>query len=336
MSEQEHPLYKKESWIFNQPDVGVRAHYLAIEHEVDKPRKTVLTVESASTCREGVIQNLRQVFQKRLTNLDAVNESQVGGWDSSRKKTDWVMTRTCDLESLTAKKEPTELKIHWHKNWLKEMGPDFPIEKFLQVCDRVLGPIAVLLGPYRPEGDKWWRTDPEKAVRMAGENKYVYWQGSDNWFLFHPATLGIALGLYRQCFHLCGAGVADEIIKSVSEDEISEVMSANSQKQALLLLKKMRMWVEVPLGTNGFVQNYAFPFGFWRRLIRLQRAIRRHGYEEALGQTFEEGWALTGGISFHGTYSFWGEEENTNHHEHLMEMGAPRRKASVKSAKKAT
>jgi len=303
---------------------------------VDKPKKTVLTVDSASTCREGVISNLRQVFQKRLTNIDAVNESQEGGWDSGRKRSDWVMTRQCDLESLTAKKEPTELKLHWHENWLKEMGPDFPIEKFLQVCDRVLGPIAVLLGPHRPEGDTWWRTDPEKAVRMTGENKYVYWQGSDNWFLSHPATVGIATGLYRQCFHLCGAGVADEIIKSVSEDEISEVMSTNSQKQALLLLKKMRVWVEVPLGTNGYVQNYAFPFGFWRRLIRLQRAIRRHGYEGALGQTFQEGWALTGGSAYYGAYHFWGEDENTNHHEHLMEMGAPRRKTRVESAKKAT
>ena len=113
-------------------------------------------------------------------------------------------------------------------------------------------------------------------------------------------------------------------------------MSANSQKQALLLLKKMRMWVEVPTGTNGYVQNYAFPFGFWRRLIRLQRAIRRHGYEGALGQTFEAGWALTGGSAYYGAYHFWGEDENTEHHEHLMEMGAPRRKTRVKSAKKAT
>ena len=200
MSEQEHPLYKKEGWVFNQPDVGVRAHYLAVEHEVDKPKKTVLTVDSASTCREGVISNLRQVFQKRLTNIDAVNEAQAhnGGWDPGKTKTDWVMTRNCDLESLAGKKEPTELKLHWHENWLKEMGPDFPIEKFLQVCDRVIGPIAVLLGPHRPEGDTWWRTDPEKAVRMTGENKYVYWQGSDNWFLSHPATVGIATGLYRQ------------------------------------------------------------------------------------------------------------------------------------------
>ena len=217
------------------------------------------------------------------------------------------------------------------------MASDFLIEEFLQVCDRVLGPIAVLLGPWRPEGDKWWRTNPKTALRAKGDRKFVYWQGSDNWFLAHPATVGIATGLYRQCFHLCGAGVADRIIKDVSEEEISEVMSTNSQKQALLLLKKTRTWVEVPVAEKGYTINYAFPFGFWRRLIRLQRAIRRHGYEESLGEDFHEGWGTTGEHAYHGAYHFWGEaNELTDHDHHLMKMGAPRRKERVKPVKKAT
>jgi len=99
---------------------------------------------------------------------------------------------------------------------------------------------------------------------------------------------------------------------------------------ALLLIKKTRNWIEVPVGENGYRVNYSFPLGFWRRLIRLQRAIRKVGYEETIGQTFHEGWATTGGTEFRGAYSFWGDEgELTNHHKHLMKIGAPRRQTRV-------
>lgn len=324
MEQAKHPLMGNPKWVFTQPEVGFRAPYVAVG---DDGKRQDLVLEVGSTCREGVISDARETFQSRLTNVREVNASS-SGWKSERP--DWISTREVDL---TASK-PSMLKIQWHENWMK--GDKFGVEEFIDVCDRVIGPVAVLLGPWRQEGD-WWQTDPGTAMQEKNEQQYVYWEGTDNWFLAHPATAAIATGLYRQCFHLCGAGVWEEIINSVSEEEISEVMSTNSQKLALLLIKKTRPWIEVPVGANGGKINYPFPFGFWRRLVRLQRAIRRHGYAESLGQSFHEGWATTQGNNYSGLFQFWGTEgELTDHHRHLMKMGAPRRKKSVKSAKSAT
>jgi len=321
-----HPLMDNPKWLFNQPDVGFRAHYVVIDEE---GKNQNLVMEAGSTCREGVISDARETFQSRLTNAREVNAAANKGWESERPE--WVHKRQVDLTQSKA----SQLRLQWHDAFFK--GEKFGVEEFIDVCDRVIGPVAVLLGPWRETGD-WWQTDPGLAMQEKNEQNYVYWNGTDNWFLAHPATVGIATGLYRQCFHLCGAGLADEIIKSISEDEISEVMTNHSQKEALLLIKKTRPWIEVPVGENGGRINYAFPLGFWRRLIRLQRAIRRHGgYEASLGQSFHEGWATTDGNNYSGLFAFWGDEgELTDHHKHLMKMGAPRRKISGKSAKTTT
>ncbi len=331
MKRNAHLLMGNERWIFNKPSIGYKAHYVAVEREVANPKKEALTLVVNSDCRETIIYDTRSVFQTRLTNVIKVRST---GW---KNKSPWVATRDCDLIDADGKVKTTQLKIQWHPLYRKGWE-DFPVEKFLKVCDVVLGPVSVLLGPWRPKGDQWWKTDPEKALQDKGGQKYAHWNGSDNWFLAHPATVAIATGLYRQCFHLCGAGVADEVIGTLSEDELSEVMSDNSQRLAIQIIKKTRPWIEVPVGTSGNRANYAFPFGFWRRLMRLQRAIRRHGYEESLGQTFHEGWATTGGLGgWKGAYAFWGMEgQLTSYHRHLMEMGAPRRKTSGKSAQKAT
>ena len=330
MSEDKHPLMGNPKWVFNQPQVGIRARYLAVESEVDNPKKTVLTVEAGSTCREGVISSIREVFQARLTNVKEVNASEGQGWKSQRPK--WTTTKEVDLQDPASKQERSYLKIQWHSAWMQDWEPS--VEEFIKVCNVVIGPITVLLGPWRPEGEDWWKTDPKEALRKKGDHEFVYWNGTDNWFLAHPATVGIATGLYRQCFHLCIAGFAGEVIKTLSEEEVSEVMSSNSLKLAMRAIKKTRPWIEVPVGANGGKINYAFPFGLWRRLTRLQRAVRRYGYEESLGQTFHEGWATTVGMDYSGLYAFWGTEgELTDHHRHLMKMGVPRRKKSDKPAK---
>jgi hypothetical protein len=319
-----HPLIGNEKWFFNQPEVGFRAPYVA----VDKAgKKTDLVLEVGSTCREGLINDARETFQSRLTNVREVNAA-ASNWKAERPEL--VEKQRVDL----TQSKNAQLKLQWHPNWMKK--DQFTQETFLKVCDVVIGPVAVLLGPWRAEGE-WWRTDPKEAEQLRGDQKYVFWNGTDNWFLAHPATAAIATGLYRQCFHLCGAGVAEEILNTISEEEIFEVMSTNSQKQALLLIKKTRPWIEVPVGENGHQINYAFPLGLWRRLIRLQRAIRRVGYEESLGQTFHEGWGTTGKFTYNGAFGFWGTEgELTDSHRHLMKVGAPRRKTSVKSAKRST
>ncbi len=334
-----HPLLSNEKWLFSQPEVGIKAHYLAVDRETGK--KENLSLQAASTCREGVVSKIRETFRTRLTNQTLARQTDQVGWKEKRPR--WAVTKDCDFAGQTDAKKAAELSIVWYAHWMSQpaaYNPGFSIEEFIKVCDIVLGPVAVLLGPGRPTGS-WWKTDPEKAlVGDGGKLKRAYWKGSDNWFLAHPATVGIATGLYRQCFHLCAAGVAEEIIESVSDDEIEEVMSTNSQKLALLLIKKTRPWIEVPVpeGRGGYQVNFAFPIGFWRRLIRLQRAVRQVGYEESLGQNFHEGWSTTSGTStWTGIYTFWGTvDEPTSHHEHLMKAGAPRRRTRVKPSKKAT
>lgn len=328
MPENKHPLVGNPKWIFNQPNVGFRARYVAVSAEGERG---VRLMQAATTCREGVINQMRQALQSSLTNAEeyAAAKKKVG-WSDKAKGAVHKVVKRVDLEALDGKAEPTSLKIQWHECWMKDWK-EASVETFIRVCDVVMGPVMVLLGPNRPIGPDWWRTDPETALESEGkEDKYVHWYGSDNWFLAHPVTLSIVTGLYRQCFHLCLTGLADEIIATISQDEINAVMSTNDHRLALSLIKRTRPYIEVPAGVNGNRVNYPFALGFWRRLIRLQRAIRRVGYEEALGQNFATGWALISGEGeWRGVYNFWGDEgELTDNHRHLMRIGAPRRKQS--------
>lgn len=319
MAKEKHPLMNNPRWVFNQPEVGFKAHYLAID--MDTQEEKIRSMQTSCTCREGIISNARQGFQNGLLN----------------RKRDWSekhipkVIREANLQKATGKRKPTELKIQDHSNFrARYHKSDFSIEEFIKVCNIVMGPICVLLGPNRLDGDQWWKTDPKKAV--IGKD-WIHWKGSDNWFLAHPATMAIATGLYRQCYHLCGTGLGEKIIDTLNEQEVEEVMSSNSQKLALQLIKQTREYIEVPAGTNGSQYNYPFYTGYWRRLQRLQRAIRRHGYEKSLGQSFAEGWALLEGnlTTWSGLYGFWGDnmEGFTKNHNHLMEMGKPRRRQSA-------
>jgi len=319
-----HPLLDNDRWRFSQPDLGFEAEYTAIS-KADGKKKTH-KISTTNTCREGIINNVRASFMQQVTNLKSLQE---GGW---RKGGRIEMAADVDLTEKKRKKAVV-LRIQWYKGWMGHFpgGDTFPAETFLQVCDVVMGPVCVLLGPWRAQGD-WWKTSPDDAKYRFGRNgnDYVHWKGSDNWFLAHPATMGIATGLYRQCYHLCGAGLAPEILKTLDPGEVDEVMSTGSQKLALRLVKRTRPYIEVPAGCGASRVNYAFTLGFWRRLIRLQRAIRHHGYEKALGQDFSEGWCLLGkGTEWSGLWRFWGDEgQLTDHHRHLMKMGAPRRATS--------
>lgn len=326
MPENKHPLTNNPKWVFNQPNLGFRARYVVADEE---GKREVRLVQTATTCREGVINNLRQAFQGSITNAEEYARSKAAGWSDKARGISHKVVKRVDLQAPDGKVESTSLKIQWHAHYMSGWD-DFPIEKFLQVCDVVMGPVMVLLGPHRPTGSDWWRSNIERSVVPEGSEKYVHWYGSDNWFLAHPVTLSIVTGLYRQCFHLCGAGLADEIIATLTQAEIDEVMSTNSQRLALNLIKRTRQYIEVPAGTNGNRVNYPFAMGFWRRLIRLQRAIRRVGYEEALGQNFASGWnVISGQGEWRGVYNFWGDEgELTDNHRHLMRIGAPRRKQS--------
>lgn len=322
MSVSKHPLAKSEAWVFAQPEVGFSTHYVAVNLETGQ--REVRSISNLASCREGVVYNIRQGLQGSLCQKKHANS-----------KAEWEFTfhqiKEVDLRDPVAKEAGrTIMKINRSALHAKVLSNCF-LRKFAKACDIVMGPVCVMLGMHRPEGD-WWRTDPEKIL----ENSHLCWYGSDNFFLQHPVLVSIVTGLYRQVALACRAGYADQILASVDYQEVEECLSTNNWKQSLAIIKETRPWIEVPCAKGGGVVNYPFPPGYWRRLKCLQRGARRHGYEKVLGQNFVDGWALEAkGNHWSGLYNFWGQEgELTQAHRQLMELGKPlrRKKSGAKPA----
>jgi hypothetical protein len=277
-----------------------------------------------------MIYNIRQGLQKGLCQKVSTGRKD---WQFSLRQTQDV-----DLADPAAKRAGmTVMKIHRNAFKQKVLSQRL-LGHFAKTADVVMGPICVLLGHSRPEGE-WWRTDPDKIL----VNSYLHWYGSDNFFLQHPALVSLVGGLYRQIALLCRAGLAEEVINSVDYREVEECLSSNDWRLALAITKAARPWIEVPCAQHGYVANFPVPLEngwYWRRLQRLQRGARRHGYEKLLGQNFTEGWALEAkGTQWSGLYSFWGQkEEPTEAHRRLMELGRPlrRKKSGNKQAPRLT
>ncbi len=309
------PLTDNPEWKFTQPKMLLRASYTAVNLS-GAGAVTTQRVATEDNCRETVIYNTRQLLRKALCD-ETTHASE--GWNKS-----YVVARKIRFGSeVPTGKEINQIGIRPldHDDW-----NDQKYLQLIQVADYIVGPVCVLLDPSRPKGD-WWKT-PKDCPEDELYKNYRKWNGTTNWFLVHPVGIALITGLYRQCYHLINAGLGDKVIEGASADEVEEVLTGANQKKALALTKKMRAWIEVPEGLNGQRNNYAFPLRTWRTLIRLQRAIRHHSYEEAFDQPFAEGWMLdpTVGQSWHGAFQFWGDEDGrTTKYEHLMELGKPRR-----------
>jgi hypothetical protein len=315
MATQKHVLTGNPLWRFSKPYVGFKTNYTTVEKNTDQRQVKALAI--ADTCRETVIYNTREILRSTLTN--------VGNRSMHSTPKEVRMLDLSDPETSSS----AALCVYIG-------GADQEkLREFLHICDVVLGPVCVLLDPNRQKGT-WWRTDPEAALVSIGPSArtYVAWQGSGNWFLAHPTLMAIATGLYRQCYQLFRAGMYDQINGLFQHGEVRRVMTARNRALALRMLRVTRPYIEVPAGEGGSSANYAFPAGkmrSWRRLLRLQRAVIRHGYRETFDQTFGEGWGLAGSLyELTGVYDFWGEEgELTGAHKHLMKVGAPVRKRGI-------
>lgn len=311
-----HPLSENKDWTYTQPSIRVDVSY-ETRGLGPAPKITATSMTTSNTCRETLIYNIRQCFRQKLckTNRD--------GWQVTRSQTHEARLRTPGAcgpgrNSISIVKSDGQV-------WDARMG-----EQFIQVVDYIMGPVCVLLDPDRPKGT-WWKEGGRPTIGQT-----LTWSGTTNWFLVHPVTVALFVGLYRQCYHLILAGEADKILAAVDSEKVEEVLTECSQKKALAIVKKTRPWIEVPVAPSGARKNYSFPLKTWRRLIRLQRAIRRHSYEEAFDQNFIDGWQLVnenvgaGGV-IDGSFGFWGDEEKlTDAHRHLMQLGAPRRKVSAR------
>lgn len=308
-----HPLSENENWSYSQPAIRIAANY-ETRGLGSRPRSALTSLTSSNTCRETLIYNIRQCLRQKLY------QEKKDGFQITHSQTHDVRLRT------PAACKPGQNMISLVKE-NPNLWNDDQDQQFIQVVDYILGPICVLLDPDRPQGT-WWK---EGSGSTGGA---LVWVGTTNWFLAHPVTVALFVGLYRQCYQLIIAGEADNILAAVDSEEVEEVLTECSQKKALAVIKKTRPWIEVPVATPGSRGNYPFPLKTWRRLIRLQRAIRHHSYEEVFGHNFVDGWQLASGGDFgviDGSFGYWGDEDNlTEAHRHLMKLGAPRRKVSAR------
>ncbi len=318
-----HPLTGNVDWKFWQPYLQAKATFLLLGKD-----GTVQTRAgtSSSTCREGVLSNMLIYLRKQV--LEEVEN----GSSYSKKFVRKFRIRLFDEALHENLAGSNQLRIH--ENGLKPKGghngtlSKAKVEEFLQVADAVVGIPSVLLSHRRPTGD-WWKTD---ATSCKNDEDYICWNGTDNWFLRHPALLAIATGLFRQTAMLTASGFGPQILECVSREEVEEALTTGDWRLAFGLAEKLRPWIEVPVGhEGGSVVNYPFPIGQWKRFDRLQRAQRRHNYKEVFGGSMYDSWGLNkegNGGHWSGTLAYWGNPgDESEAYDTLMKLGEPRRRA---------
>lgn len=319
-----HPLTNNPQWLFWQPYIGARATVLVLQGD---DNAEIHALSSLSTCREVIVTNIRQGL-RNLVMVPKVPQGQPS-WNKVWRRQSRI--RLYDPRLLEGLKGANGLRVH--KNGLKSAPSKDPaperdrVQEFLQVCDAICGLPSVLLSHYRPEGE-WWRSPEEHP------GEHVHWSGTDNWFMRHPALLGLATGLVRQAALLVAYGFGPQVLEGVERNRVEEALTSADWRLAYELVLKLRPWIEVPVGTGGAQRNYPVPMGFWNRFDCLQRAQRRHNYREVFGTGFYDSWALpkqpekNGGQQWSGAFSFWGERGNyTEAHRRLMNLGKPNRRS---------
>jgi len=317
-----HPLTNHNAWVFWQPYIQVKTTIrLMNSMKVKSDDGTLITPVAASTCREGILSNMRQFLWEKV--MDEKQDGYKKKFKRLRRIRLFDAALHADLQGAN--------QIRIHENGLKPKGDHKEklnpktIEKYLLVADALVGLPSVLLSHRRPKGS-WWRTDPSSP-----SDGYVNWNGTDNWFMRHPALLATVTGLTRQAALLTAHGFGDEVLKRVDRNQVEEALTSGDWRLAFGLCKSLQDFIEVPKGHGGSFQNYPFPIGQWKRFDRLQRAQRRHNYEKVFDGSFYDCWGLNEtavGGQWTGAFAYWGDpgKENKNY-ELLMKLGEPRRRA---------
>lgn len=349
MALEQHPLSGKDDWQYNQPASGVSTYY--VSRDLSSGEETVRRLAHFTSCRENLISYLRQALQRLNTNKEKYGDR---AWEVSLKQTHDIVL---DDRRCRDGNHRTLLAIHDPiPNWeIAGEGDHVDEEEFLQVANIVVGLPAALLDPNRRSGD-WWVTplkgfrgkapatgEAPKADGQAQQN-YLRWRGVDNFVLRHPALLATLIGLYRQAYLLCACGFGPQVLDSVNHDDVVEAISEAKWKPIFALADQARPWINVPAAQNSSPVNYPFPWhtpgrkkvSYWQRFVRLQRAVRRHGYDEVLGEDLAQGWSLLNkGTQYTGAFSFWGVEKDLKDaHRRIMKLGKPlkRKKDGQESA----
>jgi hypothetical protein len=328
-----HPLTDNQKWVFWQPYIAAKSTVMLLNSmkKADNEGELISPV-AASTCREGVLSNMRQYL------WDKTMQGEQDGY----KKTFKRLRRVRLFDPRLHEDLQGANQIRMHVNGLKPKGdhngavPEGNVEEWLMLMDALVGLPSVLLSHRRPQGE-WWRTDPAKCKATTD---YISWNGTDNWFMRHPTLLAIITGLSRQAALYTAHGFTDEILSLVDRSEVEEALTSGDWKLAFGLCETLRPYIEVPNGSGGAFQNYPFPYGQWKRFDRLHRAQRRHNYEKVFEGNFYDCWGLIKsgvGGQWSGSFAYWGNPGKENDKfDLLMKLGEPRRRAKgVKDSKSA-
>ena len=322
-----HPLTDNAKWIFWQPYIQAKSTVFLLDSMKKKDNAgEPISPVAASTCREGVLSNMRQYLWDKTMEVD--NPS--GGY----KKTFKRLRRIRLFDPRLHEDLQGANQIRMHENGLKPKGDHKlaikkgKVEEYLQVMDALVGLPSVLLSHRRPEGE-WWRTDPATAGDDHAE--YISWNGTDNWFMRHPTLVAIVTGLSRQAALLTAHGLGEQMLELVKREQVEEALTTGNWKLATGLCAKLQSYIEVPNGAGAGFQNYPFPYGQWKRFDRLQRAQRRHNYEAVFEGSFYDCWGLNkeaAGGQWSGSFAYWGNPGKENEKfDLLMKLGEPRRRA---------
>lgn len=315
-TENVHPLSKDPRWTFCKPSAGFYSSFVLLTEKGEEQKRSV---SNYGHCREAIISIVRTGFQKGgFTNFQGGDKP----WEGSLTPTGRILL----AHPLCSGHGETKLQI------TMPAGAAFDHLQFSRVADALVGIPCTLLNPNRVPGD-WWITKEEEV--KDGNN--LHWYGSDNFFLRHPTLMAIVLGLFRQSWLLCTRGFGNEVLKGIERAEVEEAISTANPKTAFILADKLRTWISVPVAVASETPgNFPFPWyprkskqvSHWQRFVRLQRAIRRHGYDEVMGEDFHKGWQLLDkSPQYHtGVFSFWGghgDQKVTPAHKRIMDLGKP-------------
>ncbi len=354
---QKYPLSKNPGWRFVQFSVGLRAPIQTVPTE-GKSKGSKVYINASSTCREGVVGNVRN----RLSS--ALGRNAGGSWGQTQYTQHWQAD--LNLDSLKAPGEsylqvgrghitqyhqlpnPKAGQVrprarYWAarydrgRKWgdrATHLQPEFilghlrltksRVQDFIHFCDAIIGPITVLLNPDRFQGN-WWETSVEEALRR-NQDSCLRWYGVDNTVIAHPALVSLYTGLARQCALLARCNIRDEVLRSIDRKELRACLTQSDPEAALRIAKTMRRWIEVPVPKYGDASNIPVPIGGFKKIPALHKAIYKHGFDKTFGRQFHEGWALGqsiyGPASYAGIHAFMGRKGDNRNGKRIQKLAA--------------
>ncbi len=306
-----------EGFHFDLPFIGFRAQFRSAPIK-GKGKVKTHTINYGASCREELVWDSREFLQRQVVNW----KKKKGSWEKTA-----TLTHKLDLDHPSLKQpEVTYLWVgdgdEWPAAGVGICNRRCCINRYPELLDAIVGPVAVVLNPNRYVGD-WWTTSPSEAsVKHTNE---LRWYGTDNFFLRHPVLTSLMMGMFRQGNLLFGQGYDEAILNAVKRKDVEDCLTNADPVLAMRILTTLRPWIEVP--QRNLAGNFSFPRGNWERLRQLHRSIYTHGYDELFDGDLQKSWNIVGetgnpryGIP-EGPVAYWGAKGDTAAGKRLAQLG---------------